>query len=192
MLVVSRNRQLRRCQPAERSVTSTARSLILVVLAAAAIAAQDETDFSGRWVLVSVSQPGPDAPRALSVRQELVRTNVRGEPMKPFFKSIAIDREFESSTRSETHAIGVIGGVVSGFARDGGPAGPRGHHAVRWEHNALVFESGSYSGETPGTGVWSERREVWSLQPDGRLSVAISTSGSAETSTTVTLLYRRP
>ena len=168
------------------------RSSILVVLAVAALAAQDGTDFSGRWVLVSASQPGPDLPRALSVRQELVRTNVRGEPMQPFFKSIAIDRDYESGTRSETHALGVRFGVVPGFARDGGPAGPRGHHAVRWEHNALVFESGSYSGETPGTGAWSERREVWSLQPDGRLSVAITTSGSAETSTTVTLLYRRP
>lgn len=167
------------------------RSSILVVLAVAALAAQDGTDFSGRWVLVSASRPGPDLPRALSVRQELVRTNVRGEPMQPFFKSIAIDRDYESGTRSETHALGVRFGVVPGFARDGGPAGPRGHHAVRWEHNALVFESGSYSGETSGTGVWSERREVWSLQPDGRLSVAITTRGSAETSTTVTLLYRR-
>jgi hypothetical protein len=170
----------------------SARSLILVIFAAAALAAQDEPDFSGRWVLVSSSQAGPDTPRALSVRQVLVRTNVRGEPMKPFFKDIAIDREYETGTRSATYAIGIIGGVVSGIAKDGSPRRPTGRHAVRWDQRDLVLESGSYTGETPGTGVWSERREVWSLQPDGRLSVAISTSGSAEKSTTVTSLYRRP
>jgi hypothetical protein len=173
-------------------MTSAIRSLILVVFAATALAAQDGTDFSGRWVLVSASRPGPGVPRALSVRQELVRTNVRGEPMKPFFKSIAIDREFESGTRSETQPIGIIGGVVSGIPKDAGPRAPSGHHAVKWDLTDLVFESGSYTGATPGTGEWSERREVWSLQPDGRLSVSITTSGSAEKSTTVTLVYRRP
>jgi hypothetical protein len=172
-------------------MTSAARSLILVVFAAATLAAQEGTDFSGRWVLDSASQPGPDVPRALSVRQELVRTNVRGEPMTPFFKSITIDREYNSGVRSETHPIGTIFGVVPGIPKDGSPPGPRGRHGAKWDQHDLVFESGSYTGETPGTGVWSERREVWSLQPDGRLSVGITTSGSAEKSTTVTLLYRR-
>jgi hypothetical protein len=168
-------------------MTLAIRSLILILCAAAGLAAQDGTDFSGRWVLVSPSQPGPDVPRALSVRQELVRTNVRGEPMKPFFKSIAIDREFESGTRSETQPIGIIGGVVSGIPKDDGPRAPSGHHAVKWDLTDLVFESGSYTGTTPGTGEWSERREVWSVQPDGRLRVAITTAGSNERSTTVTL-----
>jgi hypothetical protein len=173
-------------------VKPAVRSLILVLFAATVLAAQDQPDFSGRWVLVISSQPGPDVPRALTVRQILVRTNVRGEPMKPFFKDIAIDREYESGTRSETHLIGIIYGVVSGIARDGGPAGPRGHQAVKWDQKALVFENGSYTGADPRTGEWSERREVWSLQPDGRLQVAITTAGSAEKATTVTLLYRRP
>ena len=121
-----------------------------------------------------------------------MRTNVRGEPMKPFFKDIAIDREYESGTRS--------GDARDRRHRRSGvwdsqgwrSAGPRGHHAVKWDQKALVFESGSYTGDSPGTGEWSERREVWSLQPDGRLQVAITTAGSAEKTTTVTLLYRRP
>ena len=173
-------------------MTSATRSLILVVFAAAALAAQDQPDFSGRWLLVSSSRPGPDIPRALSVRQEVVRTNVRGEPMKPYFKSISIDREFESGTRSESHQIGIIGGVVSGIPKDAGPRAPTGLHAVKWDQKTLAFESGSYTGDSPGTGEWSERREVWSLQPDGRLQLAITTAGSAEKATTVTLLYRRP
>ena len=176
----------------ERSMRSAIRSLFLILCAAAALAAQDGTDFSGRWVLVSASQPGPDVPRTLTVRQVLVRTTVYGEPMKPFFREIAIDREFESGTRSATYSIGINGGVVPGLDKDGRPTGPYELHSVNWDQRDLVFESSSYTGETPGTGVWSERREVWSLQPDGRLSVAITTSGSAEKSTTVTLLYRRP
>jgi hypothetical protein len=167
------------------------RSLILVMLAAVGLAAQDKPDFSGRWVLAGSEPSGPDIPRALSVRQSLVRTNVRGEPMNPFFKDIAVDREFESGTRSETYQIGVVGGFVSGLSARGGPDGPRGHQRVNWEGNALVFEGGSYTGEIPETGVWAERRERWSLETDGRLRVTISTRSSSDVSRTVMLIYRR-
>lgn len=169
------------------------RSWILLLIAALAPVAQDKPDFSGRWILGTPAQPGPETPRALSVRQSLVRTNVRGEPMAPYFKEIAIEREFATATRSETHAIGIVGGSVSGIAGTGTPAGPRSHHAVKWDGNALVFEHGSYTGELAETGVWSERREVWSLEPDGRLRVTISSRGSADLSgTTTNLTYRRP
>lgn len=40
--------------------------------------------------------------------------------------------------------------------------------------NALVFESGSYTGEASETKVWAERREVWSLDPDGRLRLTVT------------------
>jgi hypothetical protein len=166
-------------------------SVVLVLVVATPRAAQEEPDFSGRWILESPSPPAPDTPRALSVRQSLVRTNVRGEAMKPFFNDITIDREFESGTRSETHQIGVVGGVVPGFREDGSPDGPRRHHAVKWDGNALLFESGSYTGQAPETGVWDERREVWSLDPNGRLRLAITTRSSVDGSRTVTLVYRR-
>jgi hypothetical protein len=165
---------------------------MLVVCAAAGLAGQDQPDFSGRWVLVGASQTGPEIPRALSVRQEITQTNVRGEPMTPFYSGIAIDREYENGTRSATYAIGVIGGVVSGTAKGGGPPAAKGHHAAKWDRRDLVFESGSYTGETAGRGEWSERREVWSLQLDGRLRISITTSGSDAPSTLVTLTYRRP
>lgn len=77
--------------------------------------AQDRPDFSGSWVLESGS-PGPDVPQALSVSQSLVRANVRGEPMTPFFKDITITRSLPGGTRSETYQIGVEGGTVSGRA----------------------------------------------------------------------------
>lgn len=167
-------------------------SVTLVMLATVTFAAQNKPDFSGRWILVSPRQSDLDIPSALSVRQTLVQTTIHGNPMEPFFKDIAVDRQFESSTRSETHLIGVVGGVVPGFRADGSPSGPPTHHGVKWEGNSLVFESGSYTGQRAEAGVWAERREIWSLDPDGRLRVVITTSSSADGSRTVTLVYRRP
>ena len=131
--------------------------------------------------------------RVLVVRQAVARTNVRGEPMAPYFNEISIERQFATATRAETHAIGIARGFVSGTVKTGKPAGSRSHHAVRWDGNALVFEDGSYAGELPETSVWTERREVWSLDPDGRLRVTITSRSAADVSgTSTTLTYRRP
>lgn len=169
-------------------------SLVLAALAACGLAtAQAQPDFSGRWILAEAGRGRQDVPRALTVRQSVARTTVRGEPMDPFFTDIAIDREFENGARADTYPIGVLGGTVPGVRKDGSRMeGPRGHQAVAWDVDALVFESGSYTGETPGSGSWTERRERWTLEADGRLRIAITTAGSGETSRTVTLMYRRP
>lgn len=166
-------------------------SVVLVVLASTTRAAQDKPDFSGRWILETPAAFAADMPRALSIRQSLVRTTVRGEPMKPFVRDITVDREFESGTRSETFLIGVVGGIVPGLREDGSPNGAHVHTAVGWEDNALAIERGSYTGPTPETGAWVERREVWSLEAHGRLRVAITTRSSVDGSKTVILVYRR-
>jgi hypothetical protein len=167
-------------------------SIALLMLATVGLAAQDKPDFSGRWVLATLQQSDTDSPLALSVQQSLVRTTVRGDPMEPFFRDITIERQFETGTQSETHLIGVQGGTVSGLRADGRPSGPTAHHAVKWDANALVFESGSYTGQRPETGVWTERREIWSLGADGRLRVAITTRSSGDGSRAITVQYRRP
>jgi hypothetical protein len=150
---------------------------------------QDKPDFSGRLILAEATR-GNDIARVLVVRQTVARTNVRGEPIAPYFNEISIEREFASATPAETHAIGIVGGFVSGTAA--GSAGPRSQHAVTWDGNALVFENGTYTGKLPETGVWAERREVWSLDADGRLRVSITTRGSADVAgTTVSHTYRR-
>jgi hypothetical protein len=166
-------------------------SVTLVLLAAVTLAAQNKPDFSGRWILVTPRQSDADIPSTLSVRQTLVRTTVQGDPMQPFFSDIAVDRQFESRTQSDTYTIGVQGGVVPGRRADGSPTGPQTRYSVKWEGNSLVFESGSYAAQGPETGVWAERRETWSLA-DGRLRVVVTTRGSADDSRTVTLVYRRP
>ena len=166
--------------------------IALIMLAAVGVVAQDKPDFSGRWILTTPQQSEADIPLALSVRQTLVRTTVRGEPMEPFFRDIAIERQFETGTRSENHLIGVQGGTVAGLRADGIPNGTTAHHAVKWDGNALVFESGSYTGQRPETGTWVERREIWSLDADGRLRVAITTRSSGDGSKDITLMYWRP
>jgi len=166
-------------------------SVALIMLATVTFAAQGKPDFSGRWILATPWPSDPDIPSALSVRQTLVRTTIHGDPIEPFFRDIAVDRQFESRTRSETDLIGVLGGVVPGIRADGRPNGPTAHRAVKWEGNSLVFETGSYTGQRPETGVWAERREVWSLDPDGRLRVVI-TSRSSSDPREITLVYRRP
>ena len=160
-------------------------AIALSMFGGAFVQAQNGVDFTGRWILKSPSSASAETPRALSVRQSLVTTNVRGEPMRPFFKDITIEREVEGSTPAETYQIGVVGGFVGGL----GTAGS--HYAVEWDGNVLVFESGSYTGQRPETGVWTERRETWSLDSDGRLHVAITTRSPNDAPRTVALVYRR-
>lgn len=167
-------------------------SMAVILLATVGVAAQDKPDFSGRWILTTPQQSDTNTPSALSVRQTFVRTTVRGDPMEPFFRDITIERQFETGTRSATHLIGVQGGVVTGVRADGSPSGPTAHHAVKWDRDALVFESGSYAGQRPETGVWAERREVWSLDLDGRLRVVITNRRSIDAPTETTVVYRRP
>jgi hypothetical protein len=169
---------------------------VVFVMVSLGARVQDKPDFSGTWILES-GPSGPDIPQTLLVRQSLVRTNVRGEPMEPFFKEIAITRALPSGTRSDTYPIGVDGGTVRGSIGDprsarAGASPDRTHYRVAWEEQRLVIiESGSYTGSTPQTGNWAEREEVWSLDSGVRLRVAITTSSSVGTSTTVTLVYRR-
>jgi hypothetical protein len=170
-------------------IRRTATCFVIVIVSVGGLVAQDKPDFSGSWILESRSS-GADIPQTLSVSQSLVRTNVRGDPMKPFFKDITVTRALATGTRSDTYQIGVVGGTVSGRA-DGNIKGSRTHHRVAWEEQALVIESGSHTGPVPESGDWAERREVWSLDSGMRLRLAITTRSSVDAPRTVMLVYRR-
>jgi hypothetical protein len=163
-------------------------SLLLGIVATALLSAQDKPDFSGEWVLESGASGEPDVPQRMSVRQLLVTTNVRGEPMPPFFKEVAIRRVTADTARSETHQIGVVGGSVSG--RPGGIESRTQSRTV-WEGQSLVFELNTYTGSTPESGYWTSRREVWSRDNTERLRIVIFARSSFDQPKTLVLVYRR-
>ena len=161
--------------------TSTALIALTMVVA---LRSQSQRDFSGTWTVDSLSTV--DAPQTMTVKQVLVRTNIRGEPIAPFYRQIVIARE----GRTETYDIGVISGSVSGVV-DGSSSLRRTHRSVVWEEQALVIENGSYTGAARETGDWTERRESWSFDATQRLRVQISTRGSGVPTVDTTWLYRR-
>ena len=162
---------------------------LLATVAVALLSAQHTPDFSGTWVLESGPTGEPDAPQTISVSQVLATTNVRGEPMRPFFKEVRITRVIANSTRSQTYQIGVVGGSTSG--RVGGAEGPRTQYRAVWEGQSLVFELGTYAGSSPRTGDWTGRREVWSFDSAGRLRVVVNTRSSLDEPKTVVIVYRK-
>jgi hypothetical protein len=168
--------------------------IVVAVSLVVPLVAQDTPDFSGHWVLDSASPPAADIPLTLSVTMSLVRTNVRGEPMNPFFKDITVAREFANGASTETYQIGVVGGDVGGTVggRGNGRTNfPSSHHRVVWEKQILVIERSNYTGPAPESGQWAERREAWSLDPGGRLRLATTSRSSDSASSVVTLVYRR-
>ena len=173
-----------------RSVILRRAACLLTVLSplASQPAAQDKPDFTGTWVLESGASAA-DVPQDLVINQSLSRTNVRGAPMQPFFREITITRTLATGTPSETYAIGIAGGTISGVGP--GVWGASTHHQVVWEEQSLVIDSGSFTGPLPETGDWAERREVWSLDSSMRLHLAITTSSSVDAPTSVELTYRR-
>ena len=169
---------------------------VLLCQVAAGTEMPPQPDFSGRWTLVAAVPSDADVAKAFVVRQPVMRATPRGEPIAPTFFSIEIQRQSDAATITETHWIGVVGGTVGGIVNGAGGTSqvqPRvsSHHAVKWEGPMLVFELGTYTGDTPGTGDWTERRETWALQPNGELAIGIATSASADRARTVSATYHR-
>jgi hypothetical protein len=125
-------------------------------------------------VLDTPADASPDTARRLVVLQPITRTNVLGEPMKPAFLRISIRREGDSGNSEETHLIGVVGGTVSGLVKDGQKVGDSTRMETVWRRDALVLANLSLGPDGPRTGNWTERREEWSLERDGRLRVEIA------------------
>ena len=155
----------------------------LSLLAVTVTAPQTQPDFSGRWTLVSPETAAADVARALTVRQPIVRTNVYGAPMEPFFKEISVDRDFGGSKRTDTHRIGVRGGSMSM-----GPTGPGASTTsyVRWEERQLVIDTGRTD-----DGKFSGRTEVWQLDAAGLLTITVTERATGADSRTTTATYRR-
>ena len=168
-----------------RSVAGLA---ILSMLAAAGAAAQDKPDFSGTWVLADAAGPSPDAARRLTVTMTVLRDNVRGEPIGPFFDTLTVTREFPTGLRPDSYRIGIEGGTVGGAV---GAACTSTRYSVRWDGNRLVIETGSYPKCTRDAGPYTEHTEVWELDAAGVLTVSTTDRSADAEPRRNTSTYRR-
>lgn len=149
-------------------------------------------DFSGEWVLVTASGSTAEHASALTVRQTVTRTTMRGEPMTPWFSRMTVVRRFKSGAVSETRDIGTIGATVPGIPVGGSsPQGEWTTMAVDWRGKSLVIKT-TKSSQPPGdSGSFTAHEEVWSLDRKGRLVIAATDRGATIKTTTVQLVYRR-
>ena len=135
----------------------------ILALGGVGIAAQNQPNFSGNWVLDREFQPSATVPRALSVQQEVKTANVPSPPA-----SISVERQFADRVQLRyTDYIGVPGGVAGG----GPGVTPRPvSRLVRWDGAALRFERTELTalGE-----VVRRTTEVWRLDDRDRLVITI-------------------
>jgi hypothetical protein len=162
----------------------TCTPFLLLFAVVSAVAAQDQPDFSGRWILVEAVPADAGTASRLNVTQPIVQTNAVGAPMKPTFMTLTVERAFADRATTETFQIGVEGGTVGG-----GGFGTR--FSVRWEDHRLVMATASYSGSGSESRQTSEHNEVWELDPDGMLIIRITDREAGHGSKSHTLTYRR-
>ena len=181
-----------------RSLSGRARRLLpawclVVPFFTTQAAAQDEPDFSGHWILVSPSDTPPTAARAMAVQMAYTRESVRGNPITPPLVTLTIERTFDAEVGSQRLTIGTTGGWVGGVSgnafADGSPLVAQTRFSTRWNGDKLVIELSS-SGSALNVVTDSFRREVWTIDEQGALSIAV-TDRSARSESTTTLVYRR-
>src|SRR4030095_5994513 len=126
---------------------ATLSSCVLVLLVSFVAQVPKEPDFSGEWVLVQASNAASAPASALTVRQSITRTTMRGEPMTPWFSELTVERHFATGVVSDRYQIGLIGGTVPGIPT--GRSSPQGEwttEAVTWQGANLIIRTGKYSG----------------------------------------------
>jgi hypothetical protein len=163
----------------------------LALFAATAQSIPEHPDFSGRWVIDTPAVVDPDTPRQLVVVQPIIRRNVLGESMKPAFLRIAIHREGAFGHTDETRVMGAMGGTVPGLSKAGLAIDNSTRVETVWRRDSLVLANLSYGPGGPGSGDWTERREEWSLQRDGRLRVERSVESWTTARRVDVSFYRR-
>ncbi len=106
--------------------------------------------------------------------------------MKPFFRDLTVEREFESGTRVESYRIGPAGVTIPAVRQKPNPGAATVDPIVHWDGRSMVIES-TAAGGAPATG-W---REVWAHNPDGGLTLTLTRRSPTDTATTEAYIYRR-
>ena len=167
---------------------SAAGFVFALVLAASQLPA--EPDFSGRWRLDRTEGAEPAAAE-LVVEQSITRTNVRGEPMRPYYSSLRVERHFQDGVRTATYQVGILGGSVGGIVAGEPTDAPetRTSFSVVWRDGTLVIRSESRVGREHVTQSSTSREEIWSMDSAGRLVIVTVVSGSGAAAKQSTAVY---
>src|SRR5947207_690102 len=136
-------------------------SSMLAPFISAAPQVPKEPDFSGECVSMKTNRSTAEQASALTVRQTITRTTLRGEPMKPWFSNVSIEHRFERGVESETYSIGTIGGIVPAIPE--GASSSQGEWTttdVNWRGSTLVIAT-TRSSQRPGeSGPYTAHEEV--------------------------------
>jgi hypothetical protein len=165
---------------------------LLIVAVAASAPAQEKPDYSGRWVLVAASAPGPAAASSLVVRQVMKRTNVRGYPLPMPFLELAVERTLGDRVTRDAYLIGAdrASGGISGGMVGGGGSRTRFSTRWEWEENRFVITTATSSSSAGDAEASSEHREVWELDSSGQLIIAVTDRDGSESKSNK-FTYRR-
>lgn len=150
--------------------------LVAMALQVAAAAQSTHPDFSGTWMLLS--PVGGPAARSLTVRMIAEPTTPRS---RSYGATISVSRMTDNGPITDNYRIGLIGGTVDGSGRTS-------RQSVTWQGSTLVFDTSSNS---PADRDWTQRRERWRIDADGRLQIAIQARGARENYPDTVLVYER-
>jgi hypothetical protein len=104
---------------------------------------------------------------------------------------MSITREHAQGSRTTTHTIGLIEGMVGGVTAFGGQPPARSEQGVRWSGDQLVFRK---STTTPNAQQYAhvvEEIEAWSLTTDNVLKLVITHTDSQGGRSELTLTYQK-
>ena len=150
-----------------------------------------EPDFSGRWRLAS-AEGSANAASALVVEQTITHQTKRGEPMRPYYSTLRVDRHFADGVRTETQQIGIAGGSVGGVAGEGtDPSRSLTSFSVLWRDRSLVIRRESRVDRDDVTQSFTSYEETWSMDAEGRLVIVAVARASGTAPTSSKLTYAR-
>jgi hypothetical protein len=150
------------------------------------VAAPGKPDFSGQWVLVNSTDSATSVAHELTVHESIARQSVQGATIDPPLITLTFERQATSGTRSQTYTVGTEGGIVGGVTSG---QSTRTRFSVKWEDDRLVIDTRSYS--ESDSGPYVKREEVWSLDAQDRLFIAVTERASGIEPKTSSFTYRR-
>src|SRR5262245_25858775 len=146
--------------------------LALVTLQNAKAPAHDRPSFAGEWILVAPEDSASKPARKLTVVQDAA--------------SITVTRASDGASESTTYPVASDGGTAAGAT--GGTS--KTLASARWTDRSLALNQGQCRQQ--GLDNCVERREAWSIDQKGLLTIALTTYGPGKNISKQTYIYRRP